>query len=318
MPKISVIVPIYNVEEYLPRCIDSILAQTFTDFELWLVDDGSPDKCGEICDAYAKKDSRIRVIHKENGGLSDARNAALDKITGEYISFIDSDDWVSPNFLENMLISMERHNAELVICNFVAAYEDGKKEIMYQPATSEMVLSGDAVFCEVLQPSACNKMYKAEIFNSIRYPKGRLYEDAYVYPDVLSQVKTLVLTGQDDYFYFKRSDSIMRSSYNLRSTHLVDAVRTSSSKLEALGQASAASIMREFVYTQTAVAFAQLNLKNPEHKKRLSEIKKIYDESYPKLMSSATSIKQKLRYSLLKISPKLHTAVFGKKMKPLT
>ncbi len=98
-PKISVIVPVYNVEQYLPRCIDSILAQTFTDFELLLIDDGSRDNSGKICDEYAEKDSRIRVFHKENGGVSSARNVGLDNTCGEYVSFIDSDDWIGPSFL---------------------------------------------------------------------------------------------------------------------------------------------------------------------------------------------------------------------------
>ncbi len=318
MPKVSVIVPVYKVEAYLSRCVDSILGQSFSDFELWLVDDGSPDRCGDICDDYAQKDPRIRVIHKPNGGLSDARNAALGQITGTYISFIDSDDWVGPKFLAHMVEALERNHAELAICNMVAVYDDGKQGSCYQPAIREEILSGGDVFREILQPSACNKLYRAELFQSLRYPKGKLYEDASVYPDVLAQVRTLVLTGWNDYFYYKRQDSIMRKAYGWRNTELIDIVYASAGKLEALGQTAAANTMREFVYTQSAVAFAQLQPDEPAHKARLAEIRALYNNSYSKLLSTASSYRQKLRYMVLRISPWLHTAIWGKRMSQLT
>ena len=121
-PKVSIIVPIYNVEKYIHKCIDSILSQTFTDFELILVDDGSPDKCGEICEQYALKDNRIKVVHKENGGLSDARNAGIDVASGKYIYFIDSDDWISPNSIISLLNFAEDNQCEIVQGGFYYAY----------------------------------------------------------------------------------------------------------------------------------------------------------------------------------------------------
>ena len=126
MPVISVIVPVYNVEKYLHRCVDSILAQTFTDFELILVDDGSPDNCGKICDEYAEKDSRIHVIHKVNGGLSDARNAGIDwafaNSNSEWVTFIDSDDWVDKYYLEYLYNSILTHKTKLAVCNYEKTY----------------------------------------------------------------------------------------------------------------------------------------------------------------------------------------------------
>ena len=114
MPKLSVIVPIYNVEQYIHKCVDSILNQNFKDFELILVDDGSPDSCGKICDEYAQKDERVKVIHKVNGGLSDARNFGLEKAKGEYVSFIDSDDWVDENIYSESLKYMEENDLDIV------------------------------------------------------------------------------------------------------------------------------------------------------------------------------------------------------------
>ena len=125
MPKVSIIVPVYKAEKYLNRCIDSILAQTFTDFELLLIDDGSPDRSGEICDEYAKKDSRIRVIHKENGGVSSARQRGLDESVGEYTMHADPDDWVEPEMLDELYKKAKEEDADMVICDFFYEYKTG-------------------------------------------------------------------------------------------------------------------------------------------------------------------------------------------------
>lgn len=127
-PLISVIVPIYNVEKYLARCVDSIVNQTYKNLEIILVDDGSPDRCPKMCDDYAEKDSRIKVVHKKNGGLSDARNAGMAVATGEYISFIDSDDYVSDDFFECLLDVMNKENSDIAECSVVKLYEDGHLE----------------------------------------------------------------------------------------------------------------------------------------------------------------------------------------------
>lgn len=129
MPIISVIVPVYNVEKYLPRCIDSILAQTFTDFELILVDDGSPDNCGAICDEYAAKDKRVRVIHKSNGGVSSARNAGLDAASGEYVTFVDSDDYIAEDRLKQMHSSIFESKADIAVAGFRFVDEIGRAHV---------------------------------------------------------------------------------------------------------------------------------------------------------------------------------------------
>ncbi len=315
MPTVSVIVPVYKVEDYLMRCVDSILSQTFTDFELWLVDDGSPDRCGQICDEYAEKDRRIRVIHKKNGGLSDARNAALDVMTGEYVSFIDSDDWVAPDFLETMMDSIRCYNADMAVCNFVAAHEDGRLESMYCPAQQKTVLEGDRIFETLNQPAACNKLYRAGIFKTLRYPVGRLYEDVFVYHRILEQITRLVYTGKDAYFYFIRSGSIMHSVYSIRFTDIIDAVYERAEALDRMSQPVLANEARLFIYSQTAVAYAQLDLKDTGNRARLGELKTIYENCYPFLMADeALPAKQKLRLWLLHVSPSLHTALFGRKM----
>ena len=145
MAQVSIIVPVYQVETYLRQCIDSILAQTFTDFELILVDDGSKDKSGEICEEYAGKDGRVRVIHKENGGLSDARNAGLEQAAGEYFMFVDSDDYIAPTMIERLYNSIQSESADIAACNFCYVF-DKKEKKDFSTAMEAEVLQGSEIF----------------------------------------------------------------------------------------------------------------------------------------------------------------------------
>jgi glycosyltransferase involved in cell wall biosynthesis len=314
MPKISVIIPVYKVEEYLRKCLDSVLAQTFQDYELILVDDGSPDNCGKICDEYALKDSRIRVIHKQNGGLSDARNAAMDIITGEYISFIDSDDYVLPTHLEELYSALIETDSDLAIGNITSVSEDKLNPKFYCPATGRTVLEGLSVFNTLNQPCAWAKLYKKFIFDDIRFPFQKLYEDTFIYHEILSKVSRGVLTGKNTYFYLIRSGSILHQEYRLAFTDIIDAVEARIKKLEELGLNDLADQNREFIYSRVAVAFANLDPTVTENKVRLNEIKRVYDHEYPLLIKRASNIRQKVRYWLLQKMPAVHSMLFGKRM----
>lgn len=315
MPQISVIVPVYKVEKYIKKCVDSILAQTFTDFELWLVDDGSPDNCGAICDEYAQKDARIKVIHKKNGGLSDARNAALDVMNGKHVFFVDSDDWISEDALETMYSALERTGAKVATGNIVSVYEDGTERILYSPVQEEMVLIGEEMLTTLLRPNACNRLYDAELFRTLRYPVGRLYEDAFTYHKILAQIDKMVLVGKNTYYYLIRSGSIMNSEYSIKFTDIVDAVYDRAKWLDNIGQQKLADDTRLFVYSQVAVAVAHLDKRNSSHMKRLKEVKAIYDECYEQLIRADHIIwKQKVRLTILKYAPSLHTILWGRKM----
>ena len=165
--KISVIVPCYNVEQYLPKCIDSILNQTYQNLEVWLVDDGSPDRCGEICDEYAKKDTRIKVIHKKNGGLADARNVALDVMTGEYVVCVDSDDYISPTHIEGLYRLIEKYGADISVNTFCPFYE-GSSPNPSPKSAKVWALDGlhatEMMFYqEHFDNTAWGKMYKASL-----------------------------------------------------------------------------------------------------------------------------------------------------------
>lgn len=212
-PLISIIVPIYKVEIYMQRCIDSILNQTYQNLEVILVDDGSPDNCGDICDKYAIKDNRIKVIHKSNGGLSSARNAGIDIAKGDFFGFVDSDDWIEADMYESLYDALIRHNADISICgryivnseNIITSSDDEKIQILnrYQ-GLSELVLNYE----DGIKNYAWDKLYKRELFKSIRYPEGKFYEDIFTTYKLFSVANKIVHTKSPKYYYLLRGDSI--------------------------------------------------------------------------------------------------------------
>lgn len=213
MPLISVIVPIYKVENYLQRCVDSIRNQTYTDLEIILVDDGSPDNCGFMCDNYAKEDKRIKVVHKMNGGLSDARNAGIEIATGEYIVFVDSDDWLDLDMIEILYNLLIETDADIAECSYRNLYSDGIKE---ETKCTAEVVEGDREFAlegmldwKYFKPIACNKLYKREVIGDIRYPIGKIHEDEFTTYKYFYNAKRLVYVDVAKYNYDRqRTDSI--------------------------------------------------------------------------------------------------------------
>lgn len=208
-PLISVIVPIYNVEPYLRQCIDSILAQTYRNLEIILVDDGSPDDCPAICNEYAKIDSRIKVIHKKNGGLSDARNAGLDIAIGEYIGFVDSDDWIMPDMFEYLLQGILGYKAEISYCGFINVHEtwlDYQNEQTDKVYTTETALN--ELFFDRLKNFAWNKLYKAELWKKVRFPAGRNFEDILTMYKLFEQAKRIAILKEPKYYYRIRNNGI--------------------------------------------------------------------------------------------------------------
>ena len=215
-PLISVIVPVYKVEKYLDRCINSIVNQTYRNLEIILVDDGSPDKCPLLCDEWQKKDERIRVIHKENGGLSSARNAGLDIATGELIGFVDSDDFILPEMYEYLYGLIIENDADLSICESIDVNEDGIANQSELQEEDEVIniLSGREALEELIMHSwhyvlAWNKLYRAYIFRNIRYYEGRINEDLFIIHHVLDQCRKVAATNKKLYMYTMRDDSIM-------------------------------------------------------------------------------------------------------------
>lgn len=213
MSKVSIIVPVYKVEKYLEKCVKSIQEQSYSDLEIILVDDGSPDCCGMLCDMYAKKDSRICVIHKENGGLSDARNAGIRKATGEYLLFVDSDDWIDKRLIEKIMQVAEKKKADIVMFDYVSVDEKMNVNNSFSmPFETEVVLSVKTeprIICKSC--SACNKMFRKEFWDKIdlSFPVGKHYEDLGTIPKVLGLANSVVYLKEALYYYVQREGSIM-------------------------------------------------------------------------------------------------------------
>ena len=202
-PKISIIVPVYKVEPYLGTCLESVLSQTYQNLEIILVDDGSPDQCGTICDQYALKDNRIRVIHQENQGLSGARNSGIDLVTGEYITFIDSDDFIAPDDESGQKLSEEK-NSQLAIFEF--------KEQMVQFFKNKNYTT-----------TAWGKLYSRKLFESIRYPVGKYHEDVFTTYQLVALSRRTVLLNRSFYWYRQVASSIIHQSFSLKHLDSIEA-----------------------------------------------------------------------------------------------
>lgn len=232
-PLISVIVPVYNVEKYLKHCVDSVLSQTYTNLEVILVDDGSTDGSPTICDNYKNKDRRVNVIHKENGGLSDARNSGIDICKGEYISFIDSDDFVSPLFIESLYDGIVRYNSDLSTLVHSNTFYDGKDYFVKftddKKKCSIRLVSADDAMKYMLYQQISNGsqmyLYKRKIFDELRFPKGYLYEDLYTTYKALLKSKKVTLVYADAYAYRIRANSIIRMKFDQRKMVCIDITR---------------------------------------------------------------------------------------------
>ena len=218
--KISIIIPVYKVEAYLPKCLDSVLQQTYRNLEIILIDDGSPDGCGKICDEYSKKDARISVIHKENTGVARARNDGIEAATGAYISFIDSDDWISPRAYEWMYKYIKKYKADCAVGGCVTVKDqNGKlkfpKNTFSYKATCET--SEGVIKNLLLNASAMwNRLFRREIFETLRFPQGRINDDEVTVLHAYAQCKKIVFVNRPTYFYRIRENSITTSCFSIR------------------------------------------------------------------------------------------------------
>ena len=229
MAKISVIVPVYNVEKYLSRCVDSILNQTYQDFEILLVDDGSPDNCGKICDEYAEKDSRIFVIHQKNGGLSAARNTGIDWFyeqgKSNYITFVDSDDWLHPEYLRALMNGISENNMKISVCNYKRVTAETPHESC-DNFNFELTSPEDFLVNHSWQYNyAWGKLYHKSVFDDIRYPVGKNFEDAFTTYKVLHKCEEIAYTELRLYYYLRNEQGISRSPWKPSELVIFDAMQ---------------------------------------------------------------------------------------------
>lgn len=233
--KVSLIIPVYNVEKYLDRCMGSVLTQTYKNLEIILVDDGSEDTSGIMCDQYKLKDDRIIVIHQENKGLSAARNIALDSMTGDYVMFLDSDDKIDEHIVEYLLDDMHKFDCDIVECNFYDVYgskikarkslEYTKKYSVEEAICIDIGTIGGSV-------SACGKLYKKKIFDEVRYKEGKIGEDGYAIVDVLSKAESVVIDIRPMYYYYHRDNSITTLKFSKANLDHIEAYEYNLKRVE--------------------------------------------------------------------------------------
>lgn len=227
---VSIVIPIYNVEEYLRICLDSILKQTYDALEVLMVDDGSKDASGQICDEYQSKDSRFVAIHKENGGAADARNVALDRCTGDYVTFVDGDDYVAPDFVERLVNLVEQYDSDIAICGWNNVSETkvepfcknsgAIKEFDTKQALEALLYQED--FDTAMWP----KLYKTSLFEGIRFPKGNLYEDIAIIYEVFLKASKVTYEDYAGYFYLLRESGTTLMKFRKNKMDLIDVVET--------------------------------------------------------------------------------------------
>lgn len=286
MDLISVIVPVYNVEKYLRKCVDSIIAQTYTNLELILVDDGSPDNCGKICDEYAAKDSRIKVIHQKNGGLSAARNAGLDIATGDYIGFVDSDDYIEPEMYYCLHNSVVNSNVKIACCGRFREITNNYCKKAYS-CERETVFETKDAFSEILlqqkiDVSVCDKLFNSNLFYDIRFPIGEINEDAVVAFELIKQSNGIIHTGYDFYHYVSREDSICHSEYGEKNYVAIKHLNQIKDQL----LSSYPSLEREFkiyscyVVHSLILEVLSLNKGKSEYTKHLKDYYAIFNECF--------------------------------------
>lgn len=225
---VSIIVPVYNVEQYLDKCIESLVTQSYINLEIILVNDGSKDTSGEICDLWAKKDKRIKVIHKKNGGLSDARNRGLDIVTGDIISFIDSDDYISKYFYEKLINIMEQTDSDIVECQFKKFNENervnylNKKNIEFISFNTEEAIKNLILNCE-LSTTVWNKIYKTSVIKKLKFRVGKTNEDDFYTYLAFDNAKKITKLQDELYYYLQRPGSIMGKIYKLNRLDEIEA-----------------------------------------------------------------------------------------------
>lgn len=250
---VSVIIPAYNAEKYLGFCLDTVIAQTHKKLEIIVINDGSKDNTGKICDEYAEKDSRIRVIHQENHGVAFARNVGLDEAAGEYIAFIDSDDYVKSNYIEVLLKTCTENCSNITICKSIDTY---KRELFDLPVSynartyESMFLLQNISYLDVCYEVVISMIFHKSVFDNLRFPVGLIYEDSYIYYDLIKNAGKITFIDTVLYYYYLSSNSIMRSDFSVKK---YDILTSYEKKLEVLKRNNCKQsyqiVSRDYLYT---------------------------------------------------------------------
>lgn len=272
-PLISVVLPIYRVEPFLERCLSSVVSQSYSNLEIILVDDGSPDNCPAMCDEFAKKDPRIVVIHKENGGLSDARNAGIRIAKGEYITFIDPDDYVENTYVSYLYSLIEKYGCRMSLCTHTVVFENGKRKVIGDNSDEKL----DARQClermlyhDVIDTSAWAKLYHRDLFQEITYPEGMLFEDIGTTYRFMIQSGEIACGYKSQYFYILRKHSIVSGAFHEKKLDLITMTDQMAEAVERVFPDLKEAVLRRRVHARFSTLNQMLDVR--DHRKEKREI----------------------------------------------
>ena len=311
MPTISVIVPVFKAEKYIESCVSSILSQTYGDFELILVEDGSPDRSGEICDALAATDTRIRVIHKENGGAATARNAGLDAAKGDFIAFIDGDDCVHPQYLEFLLALQQKTDADFAMCYYDFFTEEGEW-FAGEPQTEYALLDGTEMLANFAEHcrkvsliSLCMKLFKKEIFDGLRLSEGFIEEDSMSLPHILERAEKIARSEAKLYHWRITPGSVTRSGLTEKSFAYIEVSRYQAEFFAERGSVQADHFRKEFLM-RVLKYYYKVEAEKPELMAALKPYIKTCRKLFPRyIRAKGLCIREKIAYTLFLLSPKI-------------
>lgn len=319
MKKISVIVPVYNVEAYLKKCVDSLINQSYSNIEVILINDGSTDSSGQLCDFLAQKDNRIKVFHKENGGLSDARNYGVNKASGEYIGFVDSDDYIHKDMYQHLYTRIMEEDADVSECNFSIVYENKIKYVTEEEY--DLVLNQEEYLQEYLSMkklygATCARLIKTSIAKQIQFPVGKVYEDMYYALELIQVAKKYVITSKPYYYYLVRLGSITNEKFNERQLALIDVVK----KFKKYALSSYHNLEHEVLAREMYAYFSVFNqiirLKEFKNNQYYSEIRDYFKRNWWKILRNSVITKnRKLSVLLIKINVYLYRFVLIRYLK---
>ena len=314
MAEVSIIVPVYQVENYLHKCVDSILAQTFTDFELILVDDGSTDRSGQICDEYAEMDERVKVIHKENSGPSDTRNRGIEQAAGNYFMFVDSDDYIAPTMVECLYQSILKENADIAACNFLYSFEDDRNQDFSTNIQWEVV-SGAEIFYNRKNDRSCgywtvvwNKLYKSKVFGKLRFRAGKYYEDEFWANDIYQMDIKMVTIPECLYYYRQHGNNSMKTTNSKKNLDILEALQERIG-VYLMDQTHSAQAYRVLIYSLEYLKKSKRMITNREEKAKYLQAEKRTKDIVHQLRKRKLTNIQRTSLVFLELAPCLVFAV---------
>ena len=314
---ISIIVPVYKVEKYLEKCVNSILKQTYTNLEIILVDDGSPDKCGQLCDELAKTDDRIKVFHKENGGLSDARNYGVERANGEYIGFVDSDDYIHECMYEELYKAIKKSGTSIAECGVTRVYKNTLRP-HYEGEDYFLVLDREGYLKEYLENkrlygSAWCKLIHRDLAKKIKFPTGKIYEDAFYTLELLKTVDKYTLISGNYYYYYIRENSITTRSFSSKDMDYIEIMNEIEDYTLANFPIFKEQLLVRLTFAYISIFNQLLEVDNYKRKSEYKILKNKLKDNYFKVLSNKKAPKNlKAAILLLSINERLYKFMLSK------